>query len=230
VADPLAAGPSAGGPTAAARRRALGVCLLLACAVLVGGLDLPASGYEAFRFAPFGFTGGLLGILYAFALATRSVLWRPPGWLGAVLLVYWAAALAMLFRVLLPPPGLVQVGLAIVAAAAAGILVSRRDRESAVMTLGVVTVALSVVRFALVPLFWGRSELPNWGPLRMGASADAVRDFFVAYAPERPASQALHFLALALTVAALWLQWEPPAHATSREASDPGDLSESGGG
>jgi len=44
----------------------------------------------------------------------------------------------------------------------------------------------------------------------MGASADALRDFFVAYAPERPASQALHFLALALWVGALWLQWEPP--------------------
>jgi hypothetical protein len=205
----------AGAPSPASRRRALGVCLLLAASVLVGGLDLPATGYEAFRFAPFGFTGGLLGILYAFALASRSVLWRPPGWLGGMLLVYWAAALAMTFRVLLPPPGLVQVALAILAAAAAGILVSRHDREAAVLTLGVVTVILAVVRFAMVPVFWARSELPNWGPLRMGASADAVRDFFVAYAPERPASQALHFLALVLSVAALWLQWEPPEGETS---------------
>ena len=199
-----------GMPGPASRRRALGVCLLLAASVLVGGLDLPAAGYEAFRFAPFGFTGGLLGIVYVFALANRSVLWRPPGWLGAMLLVYWAAALAMMFRVLLPPPGLVQVGLAIVAAAAAGIVVSRHDRVAAVLTLGVVTVILAVVRFALVPAVWARSELPNWGPLKIGASADAVRDFFVAYAPERPASQALHFLALVLAVAALWLQWEPP--------------------
>jgi hypothetical protein len=52
--------------------------------------------------------------------------------------------------------------------------------------------------------------------VRLGASADAVRDFFVAFAPERPASQALHFLALALWVVALWLQWEPPA-APARE-------------
>ena len=82
---------------AVARRRALGVCLLLAASVFVGGLDLPAQGYEAFRFATFGFTAGLLGILYAFALAARGVLWRPPGWLGSVVLVYWAAATAMMF-------------------------------------------------------------------------------------------------------------------------------------
>ncbi|HJU86821.1 MAG TPA: hypothetical protein VJ788_05595, partial [Gemmatimonadota bacterium] len=54
------------------RRRALGVCILLAAALLVGGLDLPAQGYESFRFAMFGFTGGLLGILYTFALVSRE--------------------------------------------------------------------------------------------------------------------------------------------------------------
>jgi hypothetical protein len=198
-------------PGPASRRRALAVCLLLAVSVLVGGLDLPAHGFDAFRYAMFGFTGGLLGILYAFALANRGVLWRPAGWIGAVLLIYWAAATAMMFRILLPPPGLVQVGLAILAAVGAGIIVSRHDREGAVLTLGIVTVMLAVIRFALVPAFWARSELPNWGPLRIGASADAMRDFFVAYAPERPASQALHFLALCLWVVALWLQWEPPA-------------------
>ena len=212
MADPVA-GP---GATAGSRRRALGVCLLLAGSVLVGGLDLPAHGYDAFHYGMFGFTGGLLGILYVFALAARGVVWRPAGWLGTLLLVYWAAATAMMFRVLLPPPGLVQVGLAVLAAAAAGIIASRRDRESAVLALGVVTVTMAVVRFALVPVFWSRSDLPNWGPLRMGASADALRDFFVAYAPERPASQALHFLALALWVAALWLQWEPPRERAER--------------
>jgi hypothetical protein len=197
----------------------LAVSLLLISAVLVGGLDLPASGYEAFRFAMFGFTGGLLGILFTFALASRAVLWRPAGWLGTVLLVYWAAGTAMMFRVLLPPPGLVQVGLAVLAAVGAGIIVSRHDRESAVLTLGVLTVILAVVRFALVPAFWARSDLPNWGPIRIGASADAMRDFFVAYAPERPASQALHFLALVLWIAALWLQWRAP------EGSPGGDSS-----
>jgi hypothetical protein len=199
VADPVAA-----------RRRALGVCLLLAAALLVGGLDLPAHGYESFRYALFGFTSGLLGILYTFALVSREVVWRPAGWIGTLLVVYWAAATAMLFRVLLPPPGLVQVGLAIVAAVGAGIIVSRRDREGAVLAVGTVTVILAVIRFALVPVFWARSGLPNWGPVQLGASADALRDFFVAFAPERPASQALHFLALALWVIALWLQWEPP--------------------
>jgi hypothetical protein len=208
VADPLA---SSADPRAAARRRALGVCLLLAAGLLVGGLDLPGHGYEAFRYAPFGITAGLLGILYTFALVSREVVWRPAGWLGTLLVVYWAAATAMLFRVLLPPPGLVQVGLAIVAAVGAGIVVTRRDREGAVLALGTVTVILAVIRFALVPAFWSRSGLPNWGPVQLGASADAVRDFFVAFAPERPASQVLHFLALALWVVALWLQWEPPA-------------------
>lgn len=215
MADPVVGPP---GTPASHRRRALGVCLLLAASVLVGGLDLPAHGYEAFRYGMFGFTGGLLGILYAFALSSRRVIWRPAGWTGTLLLVYWAAATAMMFRVLLPPPGLVQVGLAVLAAAAAGIIASRRDRESAVLALGVVTVTMAVVRFALVPAFWSRSDLPNWGPLRIGASADALRDFFVAYAPERPASQALHFLALALWVAALWLQWEPPRVGTVRSA------------
>ena len=215
MADPVV---GSFGTPASHRRRALAVCLLLATSVLVGGLDLPAHGYEAFRYGMFGFTGGLLGILYAFALASRRVIWRPGGWIGTVLLVYWAAATAMMFRVLLPPPGLVQVGLAVLAAAAAGIIASRHDRESAVMALGVVTVTMAVVRFALVPAFWARSDLPNWGPLRIGASADAMRDFFVAYAPERPASQALHFLALALWVAALWLQWESPRDSSARAA------------
>ena len=209
MADPLGGRPT----PASHRRRALAVCLLLAASLLVGGLDLPAHGFDAFRYGMFGVTSGLLGILYAFALASREVLWRPPGWIGTILLLYWAAATAMMFRVLLPPPGLVQVGLAVLAAVGAGIIVSRHDREGAVLTLGIVTVMLAVIRFALVPVFWARSELPNWGPLRIGASADALRDFFVAYAPERPASQALHFLALSLWVAALWLQWEPPENA-----------------
>ncbi|HUF89379.1 MAG TPA: hypothetical protein VMR66_05305 [Gemmatimonadota bacterium] len=207
MADLLAPAPPV---PASHRRRALGVCLLLAATLLVGGIDLPARGYEAFRYATFGFTGGLLGILYTFALASRGVLWRPGGWLGTIVLVYWAAATGMMFRLLLPPPGLVQVGLAVLAAVGAAIIVSRRQRESAVLALGIVTVTLAVIRFALVPAFWARSDLPNWGPLRFGASADALRDFFVAYTPERPVSQALHFLALCLWVAALWLQWEPP--------------------
>lgn len=187
----------------------------------MAGIDLPAHGYEAFRFGVFGFTSGLLGILYTFALVNRRALWRPAGWTGTILLVYWAAATAMMFRVLLPPPGLVQVGLAVLAAAGAGVIVSRHDREKAVLTLGVVTVMMAVIRFALVPAFWARSDLPNWGPLRIGASADAMRDFFVAYAPERPVSQALHFLALSLWVAALWLQWEPPVDEVSANGMDP---------
>ena len=203
------------------RRRALGVCLLLAGTLIVGGLDLPARGYEAFRYGMFGFTGGLLGILYTFALASRGILWRPRGWLGTLTLVYWAAATAMMFRILLPPPGLVQVGLAVLAAASAGIIVSRQHRESAVLSLGIVTVTLAVIRFALVPAFWSRSDLPNWGPIRFGASADALRDFFVAYAPERPASQALHFLALCVWVVALWLQWRPPPDPVDPEPVGP---------
>ena len=45
------------------RRRTLGVCLLLVSVSWWGDSILPATGYEAFRFAMFGFTGGLLGIL-----------------------------------------------------------------------------------------------------------------------------------------------------------------------
>ena len=90
--------------TAAARRRALATALWLAAATLLGGLDLPAQGYAAFRFAPFGMVAGLLGILYVFVLYNRSVLTRFPGWLNVLLLVYWAAATATAFRVLLPPP------------------------------------------------------------------------------------------------------------------------------
>ena len=215
MADPLARDRPLRAPV---RRRALAVCLLLAATLVLGGIDLPARGYEAFRYGLFGFTGGLLGILYTFALANRGIVWRPRGWLGTVALVYWAAATAMLFRILLPPPGLVQVGLAVFAAAGAGAIVSRRHRESAVLALGIVTVTLAVIRFALVPAFWARSDLPNWGPLRIGASADALRDFFVAYAPERPASQALHFGALCLWVLALWLQWNPPPDLTAPAA------------
>lgn len=206
MADPLTEAAA----RAARRRRTLAVCLWLAVAVLLGGLDLPAEGFASFRFALFGPVAGLLAIVWVFALVNGGVLRLPSGWLRAVALVWWVAATAMMFRMLLPPPGLVQAGLAIVTAFAAGLVATRGDRERAAVWLGVVAVGLAVLRFAVVPAFWARSGLPNWGPLRFGAAADSLREFFVAYAPERPAAQAVHFLALACWTLALWTQWNPP--------------------
>lgn len=196
--------------SAARRRRALVVSLWLAGAVLLGGLDLPARGFEAFRFAPFGVVAGLLGLLWVFALTVGGVIRRPPGWVGAVVLVYWVAATAMVFRVLLPPPGLFQVAVAVAAAVAAGLAATREGREGAVVWTGVVAVTLAVLKFAVVPIFQGRSGLPNWGPLDFGEWSDAFRDVVVAYAPQRPAAQALHFAALACWAIALWSQWDAP--------------------
>lgn len=196
---------------AAARRTTLATALWLAAATLLGGLDLPARGYEAFRFAPFGVVAGLLGILYVFALTVRGVVWRPPGWLDPLLLVYWVAATATAFRVLLPPPGLVQAAIAVTAAIGAGVIATRDDRERATVWLGIVTVSLAVIRFALVPAFEARSELPNWGPFQLGDAANALRDFFVAYTPQRPAVQALHFGALVCYAMALRAQWDAPS-------------------
>lgn len=193
---------------AAERRRALLAALWLAGAVLLGGLDLPARGFEAFRFAPFGIVAGLLGVLWVFSLTTAGVVRRPPGWIGAVLIVYWVAATAMAFRVLLPPPGLFQVAVAVAAAVAAGLAATRGNREGAVVWTGVVAVTLAVLKFAVVPLFQGRSDLPNWGPLGLGELSNAFRDVFVAYAPQRPAAQALHFAALACWAVAMWIQWD----------------------
>lgn len=193
------------------RRRTLAVCLWLATAVLLGGLDLPAQGYAAFRFAPFGAVAGLLAIVWIFVLVHRDIVWLPPGWLRAVALVYWVAGTAMMFRVLLPPPGLVQALLAVIAAFAAGLVATQGNRERAAVWLGVVAVGLAVLRFAVVPAFWARSSLPNWGPFRFGRTADSLRDFFVAYAPERPVAQAVHFAALVCWTLALWAQWHPPA-------------------
>ena len=204
-------------PSAAVRRRILATCLWLAAAILLGGLDLPSQGYSAFRFAPFGPVAGLLGIVWLFALATRGVVWLSHGWLRAVAIVYWVAATAMMFRVLLPPPGLVQAGLAVLAALAAGIVATRGDRERAALWLGVVAVSLAVLRFAVVPAFWARSGLPNWGPFQLGSAADALRGFFVAYAPERPVAQAIHFAALACWTLALWTQWS----ATTGPSAEP---------
>lgn len=195
----------------ASRRRALATCLWLAGTVLLCGLDLPAYDDAAFQYAPFGLVGGLLGLLYVFALASRDVVWTARGWLKPLLLVYWVGATAMVFRVLLPPPGLVQAALAFGAALGAAILVSRTDREGAALWLGIVAVGLTVLRFALVPFFDARSGLPNWGPLRLGETADAMRDVFVAYSPQRPAAQALHFAGLVSYAVALWVQWRPPA-------------------
>lgn len=189
------------------RRRALATCLWLATAVLLGGFDLPVLGYAAFQFAPFGMVAGLLALLYVFVLVQRGVIWRGDGWLEPLLLIYWTGATAMIFRVLLPAAGLVQVGLVIAAAIAAGVIVSRRDRDEAVLWLGIVAVVLAVLRFALVPLFEARSGLPDWGPLKFGEAANAFRDVFVAYAPQRPAIQALHFAALACYALALRAQW-----------------------
>ncbi|HUP01820.1 MAG TPA: hypothetical protein VM737_09925 [Gemmatimonadota bacterium] len=192
------------------RRRGLATSLWLAGAILLGGLDLPARGYEAFQFAPFGIVAGLLGMLFVFVLSNRGVIWLGEGWIRALLLVYWVAATAMVFRVLLPPPGLVQVFLAFSAAVAAAIVVSQEGRERAVLWVGIMAVTLAVLRFALVPAFGARSELPNWGPFQFGEAADSFREFFVAYAPQRPAAQALHFGALVGYALALWVQWDRP--------------------
>lgn len=207
VAVPEADPPAAPGIDPAERRRALATCLWLAGAVLLGGFDLPAHGYEAFQFAPFGLVAGLLAILYVFVLVQSGVVRRAQGWLAPLLLVYWTAATAMAFRVLLPGPGLVQVTLVIGAAVAAAILASRRDREEALLWLGIVAVVLAVLRFGLVPFFEARSGLPDWGPIRLGGAANAFRDVFVAYAPERPAAQVVHFGALACYALALRTEW-----------------------
>ncbi len=193
------------------RRTVLGACLLLALATLVGGLDLPAHGYAAFQFAPFGLVAGLLGIVYVFVLSNRELIRLGTGWHRGLLMVYWVAGTATAFRILLPPPGLVQVGLAVTTALAAAVIVSRPNRESAVVWLGIVAVTLAVMKFGLVPLFEARSELPDWGPFQLGQTADALRDLFVAYTPQRPAAQAIHFGALACYTAALWIQWRPPS-------------------
>lgn len=191
-------------------------CLWLATTVLLGGFDLPARGYAAFQFAPFGLVAGLLALLYVFVLTQRGVIRRGRGWLGPLLLVYWTAATAMAFRVLLPAPGLLQVALVMGAAVAAAILVSREDRDEALLWLGIVAVVLAVLRFGVVPLFEARSALPDWGPLKLGEAANSFRDFFVAYAPQRPAVQVLHFGALTCYALALRAQWgEGSAAATA---------------
>jgi len=189
------------------RQTTLGVCLVLALATLLGGLDLPARGYVAFQFAPFGLVAGLLGIVYVFALSNRGLIRFGIGGRRILLIAYWVAATATAFRILLPPPGLVQVGLAVSAAVAAAIIVSRPNRESAVAWLGIVAVTLAVIKFALVPLFEARSGLPDWGLFQFGRTADAVRDLFVAYTPQRPATQAIHFGSLVCYAAGLWIQW-----------------------
>ena len=207
--------------SSAVRRRALATALWLAAATLLGGLDLPATGYAAFRFAPFGMVAGLLGILYVFVLYHRGVIRAFPGWLNGLLLVYWAAASATAFRVLLPPPGLVQVALALLAAFGAGVIVTRVDRVHAAVWVAFVAVALAVLKFALVPAFGARSSLPDWGPLKFGETADSLRDFFVAYAPQRPAAQGLHFASLAGWALALWTQWGGPGPAGGDVPSGP---------
>lgn len=208
MADPVADGSaSLSGIRPHERRRALVTCLWLATAVLLGGFDLPAYGFSAFQFAVFGPVAGLLGVLYVFVLAQKGVVRTGRGWVEPLLLVYWTAATAMMFRVLLPGAGLVQVGLVIGTAIAAGVIASRPDRDQAVLWLGIVAVVLAVLRFALVPLFEARSGLPDWGPLKFGAAANTFRDVFVAYAPQRPAVQVLHFGALASYALALRAQW-----------------------
>jgi hypothetical protein len=210
VADPVAVpGPdpaAAPGVDPGERRRALATCLWLAGAVLLGGFDLPARGYAAFQFAPFGLVPGLLALLYVFVLVQSGVVLRGRRWLAPLLLVYWTAATGMVFRVLLPGPGLVQVALVIGAAVAAAILASRKDREEAILWLGIVAVVLGALQFGVVPFFEARSGLPDWGPIRLGQAADSFRDVFVAYAPQRPAIQVLHFAALACYALALRAQ------------------------
>ncbi len=197
----------------AARRQVLATSLWLAAAVLLGGLDLPARGFEAFRFAPFGLVAGLLGILYVYALSVRGAIRVPAGWLGVLAVAYWVAGTATAFRVLLPPPGLLQVGLALGVALAAGVVASRRDAHGALTAAAIVVALLAVLRVGLVPVFEARSELPDWGPLRLGGAVDALRDLVVAYAPQRPAAEALHFGAVACIALAFRTQFVENAEA-----------------
>lgn len=161
----------------------------------------------AFRFAPFGTVATLLGMLYVYALACRGVLRRSEGWQRVLLTAYWVVATAMMFRVLLPPPGLVQVGLAIWAVIGAWLIIRTKGRERAALWLGIVAVSLAVVRFALVSIYGYRSDLPDWGPLQLGAATNALRDVLVAYTPEQPFAEAIHVAALVSYAVALWVQW-----------------------
>lgn len=160
------------------RARVLTIALALSIVTLIGGIDLPASGYASFRYAPFGWVAGLLGAIYVYALSERGVLVLGGGRARWLLTAYWVAATATVFRILLPPPGLAQVALAVAVALAAGVVAHRPNRRAAASVSVVIAVSLAALQIG-----------------------------FAGYTPRRPAAWVLCVGATLMYAAALRAQW-----------------------
>jgi len=185
---------------------AAGVCSLFILAFFFGGLRASAVGLE---YRLFGLVDGLAALLIVYVLLNTAALSWPRDWWGALVTVYAAAATAQLVSLLLPPPGMVQWlvlgGLLYFAWGAS----YAAHRTRVVLALGLVALALAVLKYSVLPFIWARTQFPATPILDLQAMAEGIKSFFAVYVPSRPISQLFAFMAILAWVLAVWLQWPP---------------------
>ncbi len=187
-------------------RVAFGVGALFAVAFFFGGLRSTSLGLE---YHLFGLIDGLAALLILYVLLNTGALSWPRDFWGGVLLVYAAAATAQLVALLLPPPGLVQwlvIGGLLYFAWGASY---SAHRTRVMLGLGLVAVALAVLKYSVLPFVWARAQMPATPIVDLRALAESIKGFFAVYVPSRPISQFFAFTAILAWVLAVWLQWPP---------------------
>jgi hypothetical protein len=184
----------------------LGIASLFLLSFGLGGISLDTGGVE---YEVFGLVDGLAALLVVYVLLRSEALARPGGAWGLVMLVYGTAATAQLVGRLLPPPGVLEwlALAALVALAWHGAYGLHRSRL--VLNLGLLTVAMAALRYAILPFVWLRAELPRTPVVDLYELGEAFKGLFIAYAPPHPATQAFVFAAVLAWATAVWIQWPP---------------------
>jgi hypothetical protein len=185
---------------------AAGVAALFLAAFLLGGIWVGALGVE---YRIFGLVEGLAALLLVYVLLHAGALSWPRGVWGLVVLVYAWAGTAQLVSMLLPPPGALQwlvLAVLLYFAWQAGVAT---HRARVVLALGLVALALGVLKYSILPFIWARTELPHTPIFDLRALGEGVKGLVATYVPSRPLAQLFALGAILAWALAVWLQWPP---------------------
>ncbi|UCF19576.1 MAG: hypothetical protein JSU87_16925 [Gemmatimonadota bacterium] len=185
---------------------AFGVGALFLLTFFCGGLWLSVAGLE---YQVFGLVDGLTAILVLYVLVNTAVLSWPRGAWGAVVFVYAAIATAQLVSLLLPPPGVLEWIVLAVLLYLAWNASYGAHRSRIVLTLGLVALALGVLKYSVLPFVWTRTQLPHTPILDLRALGEGIKGLVALYVPTRPINQLFALGAIVAWVLAVWLQWPP---------------------
>lgn len=187
---------------------AAGVALLFLAAFFFGGLWVGELGIE---YRLFGLVDGLAALLILYVLLNSGALSWPLGGWGAVVLIYAGLATAQLVGLLLPPPGLLEwlaVGILLYMAFSASYAA---HRTRVVLTLGLIALALALLKYSALPFVWGRARLPSTPLIDLQPIGEGLKRTVVEYTPGEPITQLWALLAIVAWVFGLWWQWPPEA-------------------